>query len=382
MPDDASTPANPRFTRSAALWLRAYPRRWRAARAAEMTEVLADLAEPGASRLGLRDAVDVIRNGWATRWREHPPARPWLAFRLTDRRLPAQYDAWLWDDLTGGLYPFRKTWPVLFFAAVVGIDNGPYPGVVALMVWVLLGFAVRGATRRAALARYFPRNPDPSLAAVLGPSGFRRVPRARIAARPVLRATALVGLTAAGAMLSAGRFAAPGDHGSAYDVLGRTLTLPLSQYGFPTALMVTLSVAALMLTVPVAAVLLVGLSRRAAGRPAQPHRTLLGGGRTAHQVTAGLVAWNLLVALLIATNTAFDFTVGVPAVALGALLGPAALVGWLVVRRTEHDGGAPLALSDVAHLVGRRRRRPLEVDQLVAVWTWPDPYALPAAGAD
>ena len=387
VPADPADPADPvpapatqvdlRFARSAGLWLRAYPRRWRAARAAEMTEVLADLAEPGATRLDAHSAADVVRNGWVTRWREHPPAWTFLAYRLSDRRLPAEYDPWLWDDVTGALYWFRRSWSGLFIVAgAIGLANGPSPAIAALAVWTIFGFVTRGYVRREALSRYFP--PAPPMLKVFGPEGFRHVPRGRVAARPVLGATALVGLTTVGVMLLASRFAAPGDHGPTYALLGRTLTLPLYQYGFPTALQATLGAVAVALTVPVTAALLAGLPRRAAGRPAQPHRTLLGAGRTAHRVTAALVAWHLLVALLIATSTVLDFTVGVPATLLGLLLGPAALVGWLVVRRTEHDGAAPLALGDVAHLAGRRRRRPLAVDQPVAVWTWPDPYALPA----
>jgi hypothetical protein len=377
VPTTASTSrVDPRFARSARFWLRAYPRRWRAARAAEMTEVLADLAEPGATRLDLRGAADVIRSGWATRWREHPPPRAMFAYRLWDGRMPERYDPWLWDDVTGALYSVRRLWPVLFIVVVLWIDGSTYSVVGALVVWVTMVLSTRGYVRREALRRYFP--PAPSIPLIFaGPSGYRYVPPMRLAARPILGATALVGLTSAGAMLLASRFAAPGDHGPTYELLGGTLTLPLFQYGFPTALQATLGAVAVALTVPVAVALLVGVPRRAAGRPAQPHRTLLGGGRTARRVVDALVAWHLLLALLIATNAGADFTVGVPATVLGSLLGPAALVGWLVVRRTEHDGGAPLALGDLAHLAGRRRRRPLEVDHLMAVWTWPDPYALP-----
>ncbi|WP_407344846.1 hypothetical protein [Pengzhenrongella phosphoraccumulans] len=367
---------DPRFARSARFWLRAYPRRWRAARAAEMTEVLADLAEPGATRLDLRGAADVIRSGWATRWREHPPPRAMLAYRLWDGRMPERYHPWLWDDVTGALYSVRRLWPVLFIVVVMWIDGSSYAVVGALVVWVIMVLTTRGYVRREALRRFFP--PEPSIPLIFaGPSGYRYVPPARLAARPILGATALVGLTSAGAMLLASRFAAPGDHGATYEFLGGTLTLPLFQYGFPTALQVTLGAVAVALTVPVTAALLVGVPRRATGRPAQPHRTLLGCGRTARWVVAALVAWHLLLALLVSTSTGVDFTVGVPATALGSLVGPAALIGWLVIRRTEHDGGAPLALGDLAHLVGRRRRRPLEVDQPMAVWTWPDPYAIP-----
>nr|WP_297424875.1 hypothetical protein [uncultured Actinotalea sp.] len=65
------------FRRSAASWIRAYPPRWRRARGAELLGLLEDLAEPGASRLGVRQVADVVRGGLATRWRERPPLGAW-----------------------------------------------------------------------------------------------------------------------------------------------------------------------------------------------------------------------------------------------------------------------------------------------------------------
>jgi hypothetical protein len=93
--------------RSAAFWLRAYPRRWRHERAAEVVEVLTDLAPAGASRLDARTAAGLVRAGWATRWRQRPSLRSFLAYRLADRRPAPQYDGWLRDDLEGPLYPWR-----------------------------------------------------------------------------------------------------------------------------------------------------------------------------------------------------------------------------------------------------------------------------------
>jgi hypothetical protein len=378
MPDDdrPAPSVGPRFARSAQLWLRAYPRRWRAARAAELTEVLADLAEPGATRLGLRDAVDVVRSGWATRWREHPPARPFFAFRLWDRRLPAEYDPWLRDDVTGAMYPVRKMWPVIIFVGVMVMDNGPWPGIVAMATWATVVFVFRGWVRREALARYFP--PAPPRALVFGPSGFRHVPRVRYAARPLLGATALIGLTTAAALLTACAFATPGLHEPGFTLLGSTGSLEVPQRGYPTGLLVALGVGGAALVALATAGALRGVVRRAAGRPSQPHRVLVGGGRTVRRSAAATVAVTAVVGVLIATDLWLDVT-GVVAGTIGAATGGAALVGWLVVRRAEHDGGAPLAIRDVRHLAGRRRRRPLEVDPLVAVWTWPDPYALPTA---
>ncbi|HWJ84590.1 MAG TPA: hypothetical protein VNR62_04130, partial [Cellulomonas sp.] len=61
-----------RFERSAAFWLRAYPRWWRAERGGEVVAVLADLA-PGATRLSWTTAAGIVVHGWAERWRAHPP---------------------------------------------------------------------------------------------------------------------------------------------------------------------------------------------------------------------------------------------------------------------------------------------------------------------
>jgi hypothetical protein len=101
------TGPDPRFERSVAFWLRAYPRRWRAARGAEVQALVADLAVPGATRLGLRSAVGLVAAGWATRWRTRPPLRDYLLYVGFDRRIPARYRAWAADDLEGPLAPLR-----------------------------------------------------------------------------------------------------------------------------------------------------------------------------------------------------------------------------------------------------------------------------------
>jgi hypothetical protein len=74
-----------RIISSVELWMRAYPRRWREARGEELLALVVDLAGPGAQRLGARAAFDLVRAGWATRWREHPPAHSWLLYRLFGR---------------------------------------------------------------------------------------------------------------------------------------------------------------------------------------------------------------------------------------------------------------------------------------------------------
>ncbi|MBB2925462.1 hypothetical protein [Cellulomonas cellasea] len=95
------------FERSVGRWLRAYPRRWRRARGAEVTAVLADLAGPDARRVDTRTALGLVVAGLATRWREHPPPRAYLTYRLGGRHPGAPWDAWLRDDVAGRLYPVR-----------------------------------------------------------------------------------------------------------------------------------------------------------------------------------------------------------------------------------------------------------------------------------
>jgi hypothetical protein len=99
--------AGPAFERSVRLWLHAYPRRWRRARGAEVTSVLADLAGPGAHRVDARTALGLVGAGLATRWREHPPPRAYLAYRLAGRHPGPPWDGWLRDDVDGRLYPAR-----------------------------------------------------------------------------------------------------------------------------------------------------------------------------------------------------------------------------------------------------------------------------------
>ena len=88
--------------------MRAYPRRWREARGEELLGLVVDLAGPGARRLDARSAFDLVRGGWATRWRAHPPAYRWLLYRTFDRRIPAAYRSWALDDIDGFWYPMRR----------------------------------------------------------------------------------------------------------------------------------------------------------------------------------------------------------------------------------------------------------------------------------
>ncbi|MBB2925461.1 hypothetical protein [Cellulomonas cellasea] len=156
------------FARSAALWLRAYPRRWRADRAREVTEVLRDLAVPGTSRVDARTAVGLVRAGWATRWREHPPAGVYVRYRMLDRAPGSPWDGWAHDDVEGPLYPVRfaatraagvaiALVPVGAAEHAVGrglVDAG---SVLPFLGWFVLLLMVGKAIQRAVARRRRPR---------------------------------------------------------------------------------------------------------------------------------------------------------------------------------------------------------------------------------
>jgi len=89
MPPEAGSPSgggngtvDAQIVRSTELWMRAYPCRWREARGEELLGLVVDLAGPDARGLGARAAFDLVRGGWATRWREHPPLHTWLLYRF------------------------------------------------------------------------------------------------------------------------------------------------------------------------------------------------------------------------------------------------------------------------------------------------------------
>ncbi|NMR19692.1 hypothetical protein [Cellulomonas fimi] len=147
----AARGVDPRFARSVALWMRAYPRRWRTARGAELVEVLVDLAPRDATRLARREVLGLVRGGWATRWREHPPVGPWVLYRFFDRRLPQPYRPWAYDDIQGAVYPVRQYlttqwWMVPFFTVVNGWP--PPRWFLAFFVALLLGSLVIGSGYR------------------------------------------------------------------------------------------------------------------------------------------------------------------------------------------------------------------------------------------
>jgi hypothetical protein len=93
--------------RRLALALRAFPKRFRAARADEIMGTVAEVrAAGGGDGVGRRELVDLVLAGWAERWRTRPPMRTMLRYRWFEGRLDQRWHAWMFDDLRGW-YPLR-----------------------------------------------------------------------------------------------------------------------------------------------------------------------------------------------------------------------------------------------------------------------------------
>ncbi|MFF5213633.1 hypothetical protein [Streptosporangium sp. NPDC000396] len=90
------------------LLLRSYPPRYRRGREEELLTTMLECAEPGRSAPSLRESVDVVRGGLATRLRTRPPLLRWLAYRLYDKRLPEAHREFARDDIMGRFYLCRR----------------------------------------------------------------------------------------------------------------------------------------------------------------------------------------------------------------------------------------------------------------------------------
>ena len=163
-----------RFERSAQFWMRAYPRRWRATFGDDLVSVLHDVTTPSAQHVPVREAVEIVRAGWALRWREHPPLKNWLTYRLIGLRLPARYRFWAMDDVLGPLYTLRTNWfalPILVgsapsFVRSLAVSDPIYLDWIAwALPFVLVSILVflQRATRRSAWRHHFGAEPPPQL---------------------------------------------------------------------------------------------------------------------------------------------------------------------------------------------------------------------------
>ncbi|MEP7762652.1 DUF5313 family protein [Sanguibacter sp. 25GB23B1] len=106
--------------RSARFWLRAYPRRWRAAFGDDLVGVLSEISAAGTVRVPAREAAAIVQGGWALRLREHPPLLRWLGYRFFERRLPERYQHWVADDILGRFW-FTRYMSAVNAMSMVGV---------------------------------------------------------------------------------------------------------------------------------------------------------------------------------------------------------------------------------------------------------------------
>jgi len=208
---NADTLAEAQIVESIEFWMRAYPRRWREARGQELVDVVVDLAGPGARRLDPRAAFDLVRGGWATRWREHPLPHNWLLYRMVDRRIPVAYRSWALDDIDGFWYPIRRflgsAWPVFAMVLITspswGFGERPVWSLVMVALMVVSSMFIRpaGIRSQARLKHVAPRFGEVPVEGALVPGD---VPRQRVTARSGLTWAGLVlGTTGAASVVAA-----------------------------------------------------------------------------------------------------------------------------------------------------------------------------------
>lgn len=113
----------------AGFWIRAFPKRFRRARGEELLATL----EENEQRLTVRTVLDLVRAGWAERWRTRPPIHRWIAYRF-GRKLPSEYRAWMLDDLDGWIGPRSAVsccaLPMMMQLPIdltLLLDRSPYP---------------------------------------------------------------------------------------------------------------------------------------------------------------------------------------------------------------------------------------------------------------
>ncbi|WP_456785787.1 hypothetical protein [Cellulomonas sp. P5_C5] len=338
-----------RLERSAAFWLRAYPPGWRAQRADEVTAVLVDLAPDGARRLDVRTALNLLRGGVMTRWRQTPPLRVYLAYRLFDARVPPQYRDWVRKDITGpgGL---RRNLVGRLWLFVFPISNAVAAGfpVATLLWWTALAVAFTAvllmvrpeAAARRRLQRHARRRTRLEPHAVGGFVWVRR-PRERIAAEPGARVLVVL-LTVGAVAWTVAAVLAPTRLGSVPCGAGCTDVVMVPR------------AARLLITAPLTAAVAVGLGvavavarrcrRLLAAAPPQPARQLVG--LAPHTGTA-VVLWSVVVVAtaLAEVSGAWALSLSAGAAPACLLVLPSALAVWRHARAT--DG---LALVDLRHV--------------------------------
>ena len=327
------------FERSARFWLRAYPRRWRRERGEEVLGVLADLAEPGATRVGVRAALGLVLAGWAVRWRGRPTLGAWLGYRFFNRRLPREERAWVADDIAGRWYPWRQSIGVLGLVSLQWVlIRWDDPHLLVLVQAVALFAALdlvadllgaSGPTRRAARRKHLLAVPGER--PVPGSYVAVQAPQPRVPARWALRRwsvvlLAVVAMQVPAVLLGPSRLAFVSKPVGPRDLLAGVgaVVLPMGAARWVVLGVLALGVVAgLVLTVRARALLPGALD----GLSPQPDREVRRPGWRADARVAAL--------LLVVAADAWAEATGRLVVGLGVVLGGVALalLPWVLVLR-------------------------------------------------
>ncbi len=333
---------DPRFARSVRRWLWAYPRRWRLARADEVVGTLAEMAPPGATRLGWRDGLGLVLNGWATTRRMRPPLRVRLAFDLqVGGPIRPQYRGWAADKIASPVYGASLV-VILMVAAAFGFSalrngGGLWFGAYVAVYLVLQALPPHVRYRRRLAMQHLVHRPGDE------PTPWDQQPgwvfRDRLAARDVLPHV-------------------------------------LASLGFVTLVTGAVGLVAVGFAMPLRVCLLVGAAvsmrlavrwhRQVPRRPEQPARRPV-------PISRRMIAVYWAVAVMLLTFLLLpDMGTFTAAVWFGAclmVLPAVALATWLARR-----GPADITMVDVARLVGEAG--PLRVDELergvVPMWFGPE----------
>ena len=341
----AVDPVEPDLARSIRSWMRAYPRRWRAARGEEMFGLVADLARPGARRLSARASIDLLRGGWATRWREHPPLHNWLLYRMFDKRIPVRFRAWALDDINGYWFPLRRfafeSWWMPLYALLPGF-RATYFWAAAYLVLCVVSMLVGSARRRrTAVLKHVAARPGELV--LEGALVIQDGPRRRATARSALTCAAVsFGAMAATSVVSAA-FAPQGLHSVPVPGLSASFDIVDGPIGSGRIVAITALVVALGLAVVFAARARRRLRRLLGQRRDQSLRFLRpvsGAGKVA--LTLGITAFTALAWSEATGQVPLGTSVLGGVVAL--LLLPGAVVGLIEARSS---GAIDLAGSDV-----------------------------------
>jgi len=376
----AVDPVEPELARSIRSWMRAYPGRWRAARGEEMFGLVADLARPGARRLSARAAIDLLRGGWATRWREHPPLHNWLLYRMFDKRIPVRFRAWALDDIDGYWFPMRcfigSTWIVLVNPLLWSRDPQAARGWSGFVAVVFVGtmFIMPEKRRRTARLKHVAARPGELV--FEGELVAQDGPRTRATARSALTwAVLFLGTVAVAGVVSAA-FAPSAlilvsgpiisGPGETYTVAGDLVAGPV---GGGRIVALAVLAGAVGVGVLCAAVARRRLRRLLGHRVDQPERVLR---LVSRESKATTIFWSVMIAALAWAEVSGRFVLGtsVALAAVALLMLPGAVAALVVTRRVDSP---ELAGKDVWWIAAHGRVP--EVDRPVAdLWSMPGGY--------